>query len=95
MTNRGVGATEGWLQLMRNSRLPFSTPSPPTPPTNWGNDTTERQARVNQLLADVAQANVTKPVIRKQIVHNYFPPYSITQLQQELVWDQQGKFCTT
>ncbi|RHZ14181.1 hypothetical protein DYB37_006268, partial [Aphanomyces astaci] len=49
----------------------------------------------NQLLADVAQANVTKPVIRKQIVYNYFPPYNITQLQQELVWDQQGKFCNT
>ncbi|RHY61077.1 hypothetical protein DYB34_002558 [Aphanomyces astaci] len=50
--NRGVGETEGRLQLTRNSRLSLYNPLPPhgsqsdPAPTNWGVNATGRQTRV-------------------------------------------------
>ncbi|RHY97524.1 hypothetical protein DYB31_016174 [Aphanomyces astaci] len=119
---RGVGRTEGRLQLTRNSRLAIFNPmpahgSPADPvPTDWGVNATGRQRRVayqfynrgvrssdaatsqRQLLADLNEAKFSNPKLLGQTVHNYFPRYNITQLQQGLVWrvwNNQGMYRTT
>ncbi|KAF0774630.1 hypothetical protein DYB28_012141 [Aphanomyces astaci] len=51
-----------------------------------------------QLLADLESASFTNAVVQKQIIHNYFPRYNLTQLQQGLpwkIWDSQGSIRTT
>ncbi|KAF0715637.1 Aste57867_3264 [Aphanomyces stellatus] len=51
-----------------------------------------------QLLTDAAAANLTNAKIKAQVVHNYFPRYSQTQLENGVpwsVWDVQGRLGTT